>query len=200
MELRERVGLLVPLAWATLIAECITDAELSTPERLAAFVAQCGHESQDLTRLEENLRYGVARLRAVFPRYFPTLSEAAVYAGRPERIANRVYASRMGNGPEASGDGWRFKGRGLLQLTGRSAYAACSLALFHDGRLLQEPSWVAEPKGAARSAAWFWLSRACNALVDRGDLNGLTRRINGGLLGQADRVERYQKALVVLSA
>lgn len=165
---------------------------IDTNARLAAFLAQILHESGNLRYVVENLNYDAQRLRAVFGRYF-TSDEAARYAHKPEAIANRVYAHRLGNGNEASGDGWRYRGRGLIQITGRANYDACGRGLGLD--LLAEPALLEHPIQAARSAAWFWHSRNLNKLADARDIEAITRRINGGLNGLADRRAQYACAV-----
>lgn len=164
-------------------------------KRIAAFLAQCGHESLNLSRLSENLNYSKERLMAVWPGRFNEYA-AAVYQRDPEAIANNVYANRMGNGNENSGDGWKFHGRGYIQLTGRSNYTACGKDLELD--LVNDPDLLTRPASAAMSAAWFWNSRRLNSLADEGDIRGITRAINGGLNGFDDRRQRYNDALKAL--
>lgn len=165
---------------------------ITTPARRAAFLAQIGHESLDLSRTEEGLSYSAERLCAVWPSRFPTLEAARPYARNPEALANRVYANRLGNGPEASGDGWRFRGRGVIQITGRASYAA------YARWATETPDWLAEPPDAALSACWFWGSRQLNDLADAGAFEAITRRINGGLHGHPDRVRRWDIARAAL--
>jgi putative chitinase len=164
--------------------------EIDTHERVSAFLAQIAHESGGFKVLEENLNYSADRLLVVFPKYFDA-HKAAACARNPERIANVVYADRMGNGDESSGDGWTFRGRGLIQLTGRHNYHRCGGALGIG--LTDEPDLLTQPLYAALSAAWFWRDRGCNALADAGNFNGTTRRINGGLNGVFDRAEWHEK-------
>lgn len=170
---------------------------INTPLRIAAFLAQVAHESGNFRYVAENLNYSEQGLRAVFGRYFAD-GEAASFARRPEAIANRVYSNRLGNGDEASGDGWRYRGRGLIQITGRSNYGACGRGLGLD--LIAHPDLLEQPTDAARSAAWFWRERDLNRLADDGDLETITRRINGGLNGFADRKNHYAHALQALGA
>lgn len=167
------------------------------PARLAAFLAQIAHESARFTRLAENLNYDAPRLRQIFPRYFPTDELAQQYARKPQAIASRVYANRMGNGDEASQDGWEYRGRGLIQLTGRANYQACGDALKLP--LVRSPFILVEPKYAALSAAWFWYSRDLNAIADAGDFERITRIINGGLHGYTERVAMHERARSVLA-
>lgn len=169
--------------------------EINTPLRLAAFTAQLSHESADLTRWVENLNYSASRLMTIWPTRFNS-SNAGNYAGNPVKIANSVYADRMGNGPEASGDGWKFRGRGPIQLTGRANYRQAGLALDLD--LEENPDMVSTPEVGLRVAAWFWADRGCNQMADDEDFRGITRRINGGLTGYDTRLKRYKanKALL----
>lgn len=179
---------------------------INTPARWAAFLAQIAHESNELRRLEENLLYTTAaRICAVWPKRFPTEADALPYVRNPEKLANRVYANRLGNGPEDSGDGWQYRGRGLIQLTGRSNYAdAIERLALPKGTPATE---FAEPKLAALVAAWFWATRGCNALADDestddddADFVTITKRINGGVVGLADRRRYWQAAKQALAA
>ena len=171
---------------------------ISTAARVAAFLAQCHVESQGFTRLEENLHYtNAARIARVWPSRFQTAAEAAPYVRNPERLANRVYANRLGNGPQGSEDGWRFRGRGLKQLTGRTNYARASQAL---GRpYLASPDLLCDWPDAVLTAAWFWESSGCNRLADAGRIDSITRRVNGpAMLEAAQRQQRtahYLRAL-----
>jgi putative chitinase len=165
---------------------------IDTPPRMAAFTAQLAHESGQLRRWTENLNYGWARLRQVFPKYFTSDVEAQAFDRQPERIANRVYADRLGNGPEASGDGWRYRGRGPIQLTGRDNYRTCGSAIGVD--LVGDPDLLAAPGPGCLAAAWFWARKGLNALADAGDFVAITRRINGGLTGLAERQEFWTRA------
>ena len=162
--------------------------------RIAAFIAQVGHESGQLTRLVENLNYSAEGLMKTWPSRFD-LVRATAAARKPERIANIVYAGRMGN--TEPGDGWKYRGRGLFQVTGRANYAACGEALGLD--LINQPTLLEQPQYAAMSAAWFWSMKDLNTLADKGDFVKITRRINGGLNGQADRQGLYDKALKVMA-
>lgn len=165
----------------------------STPERLACFLAQVSHESGGFNAVKENLNYGSAGLRSTFGKYFPTDEIAKQYERQPIRIANRVYANRMGNGPESSGDGWQFCGRGLIQLTGRDNYTRFASAL--DISLDECVKYMETPAGACSSAGWFWDNNGLNTYCDRGDFVGLTKRINGGTNGLADRKHHYESAI-----
>lgn len=164
--------------------------DIAGPARAAAFLAQCHVESAGFTRTEENLRYtSAARLAAVWPSRFPSAAAAAPFVRNPEALANRVYAGRLGNGGAGSGDGWRFRGRGLKQLTGRATYARAAAALARP--YLADPDLVAEPADAALTAAWFWHQAGCNALADAGDIDRITRAVNGpARLAAAERARR----------
>ncbi|WP_236233198.1 glycoside hydrolase family 19 protein [Pseudomonas tohonis] len=180
--------------------------DVTSRVRLAAFLAQVGHESGELTRLVENLSYSAQALANTWPARFAEDPQARVKAPnglalrlqrQPEVIANAVYGGRMGNGSAASGDGWCFRGRGLIQLTGRANYVAAGAELGLD--LVAQPELLEQPEHAAMAAAWFWASRGLNDLADRGDFEGITRRINGGLTGLAERRAFWERAKAVLS-
>jgi putative chitinase len=190
--------------WTDPLNEAMERFNVSTPDRVAAFLAQIAHESDECRRLVENLRYSAARLCEVWPKRFPTLHSAEPYANNPEKLANYVYANRLGNGDTASGDGWRFRGRGLVQLTGRSNYRATGHAL---GLLLEQlPELLEEPVPSSLAAAQFWDSRGCNALADSApgdnddaDFVRITVLINGGRNGLASRRAYWKRAQEVLS-
>lgn len=166
--------------------------------RVAAFLAQAAHESAELTALEENLNYSAEALVRMWPSRFSP-DAAAHYARKPELIANRAYASRLGNGDQASGDGWRYRGRGIFQLTGKANYRAASIAITGDAdTLLLNPELVAVPEYACETAGWFWHSRELNVFADVGDFEGLTRKINGGLNGLNERVAYWRRAIEAL--
>lgn len=159
--------------------------EIDTAQRVACFVSQCAHESAGFVSLEENLNYSAERLLVVFPKYFKTAAIAAKYARKREAIASRVYADRMGNGPEESGDGWRYRGRGLIGITGKFMYRRCGEALGID--LLADPDLLTDKRWAALSAGWFWSDHGLNELADVDDFEKITKIINGGLNGLDDR-------------
>jgi len=168
---------------------------ISTPKQQAAFIAQCGHERGKFKILEENLNYAADRLMKIWPKRFPTLESAQPYHRNPKAIANKVYASRMGNRDEASGDGWRFRGSGWLQLTGHDNF-------FHAGKacgvdFVMNPDLVRTPQYAAMTAGWYWATHNCNALAEAQDWIGLTKKINGGIIGLEDRVKHTNEALAV---
>ncbi|MCA7015021.1 glycoside hydrolase family 19 protein [Dickeya dadantii] len=172
--------------------ECNT-AEINTPLRFAHFVAQIAHESNELRARVENLNYSAKGLRSVFGRYFTTDEMAAQCERKPESIANIVYANRLGNGATETGDGWKYRGRGLIQLTGRDNYRACGSAIGQD--LVTNPDLISQnPAVSVAAAIWFWKKNGLSALADQDDINGITRRINGGLNGLADRKDYLAKA------
>lgn len=184
--------------WIDAINETFDRFDISTPERQACFLGQCAHESGGFTALKENLNYSAEGLTKVWTKRFPSLDVAQPYHRNPEKIANKVYADRMGNGNEASGDGFKYRGRGLIQLTGKDNYRACGEALGVD--LVEEPDLVSNPQYAALSAGWFWDKNKLNQFADANDMTGLTKRINGGTHGLDDRVARTQTAIDVLMA
>ena len=180
--------------WLEPLNETFQKYDISTPTRQAFFIGQCAHESNNFRVLEENLRYSATALMRVWPSRFPNLEVANQYAGNAEKIANKVYAGRMGNTEE--GDGWAFHGRGCIQLTGRDSYDRCGKALGID--LISEPQLLVEPYYAALSAGWFWNKTGLNALADAKDYDTMTKRINGGLIGLDDRKAKIAKAISVL--
>jgi putative chitinase len=185
--------------WCDALNTVLPEYQIDTPERIAMFIAQCGHESMDFRTLKENLNYRWESLRRVFPKYFPTDALAQEYASKPnkqEAIANRVYANRMGNGTEASGDGYRYSGRGLIQLTGKNNYSSFAKSI---GMNLNEvPNYLLTFEGAVKSACWFWKENNLNALSDQLDVKTTTRRINGGFHGLEDRENRYKRNITIL--
>lgn len=189
---RLRIG----LEWVPALNDTFARFNIATPRQQAAFIGQCGHECGNFRVLEENLNYRAETLMKLWPRRFPTLEVANQYARNPKKIANMVYANRMGNRDEASGDGYRFRGRGCIQLTGHANYFHAGQALGVD--LVMEPELVATPQYAALTAGWFWSTHDCNRLAEAGDWTGLTKKINGGTIGLADRVKHTKEALAVL--
>ena len=183
--------------WFDSLSQALPDYEINTPQRIAAFLAQCAHESGNFTAIKENLNYKAESLCKVWPRYF-NAGNAAQYAHNQEAIANRAYGGRMGNGDETSGDGWKFCGRGLIQLTGRSNYQAFadSLQISVD----DASEYLKTFEGCVQSACWFWEANNLNQYADSGDILTMTKRINGGTLGLEDRQNHYQHALHVLGA
>ena len=181
--------------WIDAINQTFEYFDISTPEQQASFLGQCGHESNGFTALVENLNYRAESLCKVWPKRFPSLEMAQPYHRNPESIANHVYAGRMGNGDESSGDGFRYRGRGLIQLTGRSNYKSCGEALGVD--LEENPELVETPQFAALSAGWFWSTHGLNNIAS--DILAVTKKINGGTLGLDDRVARTDRALTALA-
>jgi putative chitinase len=185
--------------WHNALEQLLPEYEINTPQRIAAFIAQCAHESGGFTALKENLNYKAATLRKIFPKYFPDEDTAQHYANLPNKqqaIANKVYANRMGNGDENSGDGFRYCGRGLIQLTGKDNYTwfAASLSI----PVEEASEYLQTFEGAAQSACWFWETNKLNQWADAGDIVTLTKRINGGTIGLEDRKKHYEHALHVL--
>jgi putative chitinase len=184
--------------WRLSLDKFLGNYNIDSPRRIASFIAHCGHESLNFTVLRENLNYRWESLRRTWPRHFPTDEIARQYERQPERIANRAYANRMGNGPETSGDGWKFAGKGLIQLTGRNNYQLFANAIGMD--IEQIPTYLTTFDGAVESACWFWRTNNVNRFADVLDNNGMTRVINGGTHGLEDRQRRLTQALRVLGA
>jgi len=172
--------------------------DIMNPLRQAAFIAQCGHECGNFKVLEENLQYRAETLMRLWPKRFPTLEFAKQYEKNPKKIANMVYANRMGNRDEPSGDGYRFRGRGCIQLTGHANYYHAGKALGED--FVMQPELVATPMYAALSAGFFWSTQKLNVLADNRDIKMMTKKVNGGFIGLADREKHYNQALAVLTA
>jgi len=184
--------------WIEAFDQLLPDYEINTPKRIAAFIAQCAHESGGFRFLKENLNYKAESLMKTFPKYFSDKDTANAYAKQPVKIANRVYANRMGNGDEASGDGFKYCGRGLIQLTGKSNYSwfAASLEISPE----EASAYLETFEGAAQSACWFWESNNLNVEADAGDIKKMTKKINGGYIGLDDRIKHYEHALHILGA
>jgi putative chitinase len=184
--------------WYKALSQLLPDYEINTPQRMAAFLAQCAHESGEFIFVQENLNYKAASLRKVFPKYFTDDATAAAYEKKPEKIANRIYANRMGNGPEESGDGYKYRGRGLIQVTGKENYTwfAASLQITPE----EAAQYMETFEGAAQSACWFWETNNLNQYADKGDIVTLTKKINGGTIGLEDRIKHYEHALHVFGA
>jgi putative chitinase len=169
---------------------------LNNGNRQAAFLAQCAYESGYFCHVVENLNYSAEGLLKTFPKYFNSES-ASDYANLPEKIANRIYANRMGNGPEESGEGFKYRGRGFFQLTGKENYFKCGTSIGVD--LENIPEYLETPEGAIKSAIWFWNTRGLSALADNQNITQITKKINGGVLGLTERTQLFQKALEVLT-
>lgn len=187
-----------PEGWVDAMNEVFPKYEINTPQRIAAFVAQCGHESGGWRTFSENLNYSAKALDAVFGKYFVRAGrDANEYARQPEKIANVVYANRMDNGDTDSGDGWRYRGRGPIQLTGKANYTKFSQDMDVDA--VDNPDQVAEDKEVAlMSAIWYWNSNNLNRYADAGDIKTLTKRINGGYIGLEDRIHHWEEAMKAL--
>lgn len=198
-----------PEKWIDAVIATCQEFEINTPQRIASFLAQTSHESGGYTMLTENLNYRAATLAACWPNRFAVMGAdkkpikengklvptavANSIAGKPELIANLVYSSRMGNGPAESGEGWKFRGRGLKQLTGKDNYTRCGSSLGVD--LVSNPDLLLEPMYAARSAGWFWKSNNLSSFADAGDIKGMTKKINGGFIGLEQRQALYDSCL-----
>jgi putative chitinase len=182
--------------WLGPLEEVFAKYDITTPIRQAAFIGQCAHESGNFKTLEENLRYSATSLMKVWPSRFPNLEVANQYASNAEKIANKVYGGRMGNGPEETGEGWKYHGRGLIQLTGKENYEHCGLGI--GANLLADPNLLLDPRYACLSAGWFWNRKQINLLADAKDYETMTKRINGGLIGLDDRKAKIAKAISVL--
>lgn len=174
--------------------------QINTPLRLAHFLAQCGHESGGFRLTKENLNYSAKGLMGIFKKYFPTEALAKAYERKPEKIANKVYSSRMGNGDEASGDGAKFCGRGYIQLTGKDNYTAFGKSINED--IAANPTWVAE-KYALLSAAWFFNKNKLHIMADGGAtdavVTSITKRVNGGTIGLPDRIKHFKEYHALLA-
>lgn len=187
-----------PEGWVDAMNEVFPKYEIDTPQRIAAFVAQCGHESGGWRTFSENLNYSAKALDAIFGKYFVRAGrDAEEYHRQPEKIANVIYANRMDNGDTDSGDGWRYRGRGPIQLTGKANYTAFSEDMDVDA--VDNPDQVAEDKEVAlMSAIWFWNKNGLNKYADEGDIKTMTKRINGGYIGLEDRIHHYKEAMAAL--
>jgi putative chitinase len=184
--------------WHEALCKILPDYDINTPERVAAFMAQTAHESGGYKALKENLNYRAVTLRKVFPKYFPDDAIANEYAGKQEMIANRVYGGRMGNGPEETGDGFKYCGRGLIQLTGKQNYTKFAESI--ETPVEELPEFLATFEGAIQSACWFWETNNLNQYADSSDILTMTKRINGGTIGLEDRIKHYEHALHIFGA
>lgn len=180
-----------PYGWLDALCSTADKWEINTPDRFAAFAGQLAHECAEFTHLEENLRYSAKRMTEVWPKRFPTEKSAEPYAFNPQALANKVYASRMGNGPEESGDGWLYRGRGPIQLTGFENYDAYGSLIGVD--LVAHPEKMLMPAIGIAAAGAFWKRHGCNEFADTGNHAAITRAINGGSIGLAQRIELTKK-------
>jgi len=183
-------------SWLEPLNDTFERFEINTPLRQACFIGQCAHESEHFRFLEENLNYKAESLMRVWPTHF-NHELAQECAHNPQRIADIAYAHRMDNGGPESGDGFRYRGRGLIQLTGKNAYRECGQAIGVD--LINDPEYLTTPEGACLSAGWFWYTRGLNELADANEVEEMTKRINGGTLGMENRIALMQQALDVLA-
>ena len=185
-----------PEFWAFELAATLPEHGIDTKEQIASFLSQVGHESADLNILQENLNYSQQALRRVFGKYFPDDKIAYRYARQPKWIASRVYANRMGNGGEQSMDGWKYRGRGLIQITGKNNYTRCSRDMFGDDRLVENPDLVLEKPIALMTAYWYWQMMKLEQYG--GDVKKVTKLVNGGYHGLSSRQEIFDRAMNVL--
>ncbi len=190
----------IPDAVIAQLPDTIAKFELNTPLRLAHFLAQAGHESGGFKLVNENLNYGAKGLTSIFKKYFPTNDMALLYERKPEKIANIVYASRMGNGDKTSGEGWKFRGRGYIQLTGKDNYKAFDAVVTEN--ILENPDLVAT-KYPLMSAGWFFHKNGLHKLADGGATDAvvttITKRVNGGTIGLADRIKHFKEYYACLA-
>lgn len=191
----QRLG--IGIEWVPALNDTFAKFQIATVRQQASFIGQCSHECGNFKILEENLNYRAATLMKLWPKRFPTQEIANSYEKNPKKIANMVYSSRMGNRDETSGDGYRFRGRGCIQLTGHSNY-------FHAGQacgvdFVMNPDLVGTPQYAAMTAGWFWSTHNCNPLAENQDWIALTKKINGGIIGLDDRIKQTERAVAVLS-
>ena len=190
----------IPDSVIAMLPDTIAKFELNTPLRLAHFLAQAGHESGGFKAVNENLNYGAKGLRGIFGKYFPTDAKAALYERKPEKIANLVYGGRMGNGVEATGEGYKFRGRGYIQLTGKDNYTAFDKVVVEN--ILEQPDLVAT-KYPVLSAAWFFHKNGLHKIADGGAtdavVTSITKRVNGGTIGLADRIKHFKEYYSLLA-
>jgi putative chitinase len=185
-----------PQPWIDALMAIMPEIGVNSPLRQAAFLAQIAHESSGLVHVEENLNYSAQRLVEVFPKYFPTMDIATGYDRQPEKIANKIYGGRMGNGIESSGEGWKYHGRGPIQVTGKSNYFECGEAIKET--LIDQPELLLIPDKGMKSAGWYWITKNLNFFADAGDMETITRSINGGLIGFDERMKLYAQASALL--
>jgi putative chitinase len=190
----------IPDSVIAMLPDTIAKFELNTPLRLAHFLAQAGHESGGFKAVNENLNYGAKGLRGIFGKYFPTDAKALMYERKPEKIANLVYGGRMGNGAEATGEGYKFRGRGYIQLTGKDNYTAFDKVVVEN--ILEQPELVAT-KYPVLSAAWFFYKNGLHKIADGGAtdavVTSVTKRVNGGTIGLADRIKHFKEYYSLLA-
>lgn len=186
--------------WASYLETAAAKFDINTPARQSAWLAQCAHESGHFRYTSENLNYSAEALNKVFKKYFPTIESAKPYARQPLKIASKVYGGRMGNGAEGTLEGFKYRGRGLIQLTGKDNYRAFGKSIGREAEILANPDLVAEPELAAQSAAWFWKSNGLNELADKKEIDAISKRINGGTLGLEERRKLFAQASSIFLA
>lgn len=196
-ELLEKLGIKKDsFAWSDILNDLLPKYDINSPQRIASFIAQCSHESGHFEKLVENLNYGAKGLIMTWPKRFTTTELVHKYERQPEAIANFVYSNRLGNGDELSGDGWKYRGRGIIQLTGKYNYQNFADTV---GMSLEEViDYLQTKRGAAEAACLFWKNNKLNSYADKGDIKGMTKVINGGFLGLIEREENYREALTIL--
>lgn len=187
-----------PVNWFNALSSILPQQNITTKNQVMCFLAQCGHESSEFNVLRENFNYSADGLLKIFPKYF-NRELALAYARQPQKIANKVYASRMGNGPEESGDGFKYRGVGLIQLTGKENITKCSLAIFGDDRAVKTPEILLDKENAVKSACWFWNKNNLNILADKLAIEALTKKINGGTIGLSERIKLLNKIQKILA-
>lgn len=186
-----------PQAWFDALSKVLPEQNITTKNQVMCFLAQCGHESAEFNTLRENFNYSADGLLRIFPKYFNS-AQAAAYARQPQKIANKVYANRMGNGNEASGDGFKYRGCGLIQLTGRDNITRLSKDLFGDDRAVINPEILLQKDNAVKSACWFWNTNNLNTFADKLAMESLTKKINGGTIGLQERIALLNKIQKIL--
>lgn len=187
-----------PVSWFNALSTILPNQNITTKNQVMCFLAQCGHESSEFNVLRENFNYSADGLLKIFPKYF-NRQLALEYARQPQKIANKVYAMRMGNGPEESGDGFKYRGVGLIQLTFKSNILECSKAIFGDDRAIKNPEILMEKENAVKSACWFWNKNNLNIFADKLAIESLTKKINGGTIGLPERIALLTKIQKILA-
>lgn len=187
-----------PVSWFNALSTILPNQNITTKNQVMCFLAQCGHESSEFNVLRENFNYSADGLLKIFPKYF-NRQLALEYARQPQKIANKVYAMRMGNGSEKTGDGFKYRGVGLIQLTGKDNITKCSLAILGDDRAVSNPEILLEKENAVKSACWFWNKNNLNIFADKLAIESLTKKINGGTIGLPERIALLTKIQKILA-
>ena len=187
-----------PTEWFNALSKILPQQNITTKNQVMCFLAQCAHESNEFNVMRENFNYSAEGLLKIFPKYF-TKELAKAYSRQPQKIANRVYANRYGNGSEESGDGFKYRGCGLIQLTFKNNILACSRAIFGDDRAVVNPEILLDKENAVKSACWFWNTNNLNTLADKLAIEALTKKINGGTNGLQDRIALFNKIQKILT-